>query len=70
MSEEQQMGGEQPRVGRWLAIIAAVVLQTLPGFPVSPRQQLIAIFVRARKPGDNLLAGISTRRLVSVRAAV
>jgi len=29
-----------------------------------PRQSSIVIFVRARKPGDNLLAGVSTRRLV------
>jgi hypothetical protein len=30
---------------------------------------LVVIFVRARRPGDNILAGVSTRRLVSVRVA-
>jgi hypothetical protein len=44
---------------------ATLTLHQAGAYPASPRQQLLAVFVRARKSGDPLLGGISSSRLVS-----
>jgi hypothetical protein len=35
------------------------------GFPAAEHQRLLAVFVRATKPGDSLLDGVSSRRVVA-----
>jgi len=53
-------GPEQPTNASGWATIAFQPTRALP----LRRGGALVVFVRARKPGDNLLAGVSTRRLV------
>ena len=44
---------------------ATLTLQRMAGFPASPRQQILAVFSRARKSGESPLGGVTGSRLVS-----
>ena len=45
---------------------ATLVFHRDANFPASSKQQQLTLFIRATKPGEDPLAGVSTRRLVAV----
>ena len=53
-------------VTAWRALVKRLTPRA--GFPLA-RGHNVQFFVRARKAGEDLLAGVSTRRLVQVRTA-
>ena len=45
---------------------ATLTFNRQANFPVNGKQQILAMFLRASKPGENVLAGITAYRLVNV----
>ena len=45
---------------------ATLVFRRAANYPASSKQQQLTLFIRATKPGEDPLAGVSTRRLVAV----
>ena len=45
---------------------ATLTFNRQANFPVNGKQQILAMFLRASKPGENVLAGITGYRLVNV----
>jgi hypothetical protein len=46
--------------------VATLSFTRAGAFPASSRQQLLTLFIRASKPGEDVLKGVTARRLVSV----
>jgi hypothetical protein len=44
---------------------ATMTLNQMSGFPAARRQQLLTIFARASKPGEQIVSGVSTRLLAA-----
>jgi hypothetical protein len=45
--------------------MATMTLNRMSGFPADRRQQLLTIFARASKPGEQIVGGVSTRLLTA-----
>jgi hypothetical protein len=49
---------------------ATLTFSRQPNFPVNGKQQILAMFLRASKPGENVLTGITGYRLVNVNVSL